>query len=289
MPTRQHFLFYPKRWLEKSRLLLPVNVYLAFRFFPSRVNWKFSSSFTTRYVDRVFICLKSGLKIQLYRFFSLRYADRLLFPQSGWKDPALHNFSCYSKRRQCLLFLRFYTSCHEVRALSLVFTLCALCLCVCVCQTLYLREFSYCFAGWHSNKKYCMPNSKTGGGDWKKSRLLLPVNVYLAFRFFSSRVNWKFSSSFTTRYVDRVFICLKSGLKIQLYRFFPLRYADRLLFPQSGWKDPALRNFSCYSKRRQCLLFFCDSTRLVMRSVPCLWFSHFVPCAFVCVCVKPCT
>ena len=169
----------------------------------------------------------------------------------------------------------------------LVFGFHTLCLVpLCVCQTLYLREFSYCFAGWHSNKKFCMPNSKTGGGDWKKSRLLLPVNVYLAFRcFFSSRVNWKFSSSFTTRYVDRVFICLKSGIKIQLYRFFPLKYADRLLFPQSGWKDPALHNFSCYSKRRQCLLiFFCDSTRLVMRSVPCLWFSHFVPCAFVCVC-----
>ena len=69
--------------------------------------------------------------------------------------------------------------------------------------------------------------------------------------------------------------------------FFALRFADRLLFPQSGWKDPALYNFSRYSKRRQCLLF-CDSTRIFMWSVPCLWLSHFVPCALVCVCVCVC-
>ena len=37
---------------------------------------------------------------------------------------------------------------------------------------------------------------------------------------FSWRVNWKFSSSFATRYVDRVFICAKSGLTIQLYQPF---------------------------------------------------------------------
>ena len=39
---------------------------------------------------------------------------------------------------------------------------------------------------------------------------------------------------------------------------------------------PAIRN-------EDSVYFFFDSTRLVMRSVPCLWFSHFVPCAFVCV------
>jgi len=61
---------------------------------------------------------------------------------------------------------------------------------VCVCQTLYLREFSYCFAGWHSNKKFCMPNSKTGG----KVISFLPVDT-LTVVLFVSRADWK--SSFT--------------------------------------------------------------------------------------------
>ena len=93
--------------------------------------------------------------------------------------------------------------------------------------------------------------------EWiDQSALLLPLDT-LTVVSFVSRADWKSS-----------------------FNGFSLRYADRLLFPQSGWTDPALHSFSRYSKRRQCLLF-CDSTRLFMWSV--LWFSHFVPSALVCV------
>ena len=130
------FFFTQKRGLEKSRPLLPVNLYLEFRFF----------------------FLKSELKIQLCFYQSIRWPlfnlsqeriekssfTRVFLPLDMWtgcfyhrvdeKDPALHNFSRYSKRRHVAsFFLRFYTSFHVVRALSLVFTLCALCLSVCVC------------------------------------------------------------------------------------------------------------------------------------------------------------
>ena len=120
----------------------------------------------------------------------------------------------------------------------------------------------------------------TQRGDWKKSRLLLPVNVYLAFRgfflkselinqlFFHHSIRWPW------------FHLSQERIENPALTVFSLRYADRLLFPQSGWTDPALHSFSRYSKRRQCLLF-CDSTRLFMWSV--LWFSHFVPSALVCV------
>ena len=117
----------------------------------------------------------------------------------------------------------------------------------------------------------------------EKSRPLLPVNVYLAFRFFFLKSALKICTSFTSRYVDRCFICLKSGLKIQLYRgFLPLDMWTGCFFLRVAEKHPALHNLSRCSKRRQCLLF-CDSTRLFMWSVPGLWFSHFVPCALVCV------
>ena len=164
--------------------------------------------------------------------------------------------------------------------------------------------------------------------DWK-SRALLPVDTYTAFRFFFTKSELKIQLFLCyTRYVDtfseeeiwhadltafplllpvNVYLAfrgffLKSELINQLFFYhsirwpwfhlsqerienpaltvFSLRYADRLLFPQSGWTDPALHSFSRYSKRRQCLLF-CDSTRLFMWSV--LWFSHFVPSALVCV------
>ena len=107
MPTRQHFLFfYPKRGLEKSRPLLPVNLYLEFRFF----------------------FLKSELKIQLFFYQSIRWPlfnlsqeriekssfTRVFLPLDMWtgcfyhrvdeKDPALHNFSRYSKRRHVAFF-----------------------------------------------------------------------------------------------------------------------------------------------------------------------------------------
>ena len=152
MPTRQHFLFYPKRGLEKSRPLLPVNVYLAFRFFFLKSALKICTSFTSRYVDRCFICLKSGLKIQLYRgFLPLDMWTGCFFLRVAEKHPALHNFSRCSKRRQCLLF------CDSTRLFmwsvpGLWFSHFVPCALVCVCQTLYLREFSYCFADWHSNK-----------------------------------------------------------------------------------------------------------------------------------------
>ena len=133
MPTRQHFLFYPKRGLEKSRPLLPVNVYLAFRFFFLKSALKICTSFTSRYVDRCFICLKSGLKIQLYRgFLPLDMWTGCFFLRLAEKHPALHNFFPLFETKTVFTFLRFYTSFHVVRAWSLVFTLCALCLSVCV-------------------------------------------------------------------------------------------------------------------------------------------------------------
>ena len=60
-------------------------------------------------------------------------------------------------------------------------------------------------------------------------------HVYsMSFLFPEKKVNWKFSSSFATRYVDRVFIFPKSGLKIQLYQpFCPYRYCGPI-FSQSG-------------------------------------------------------
>ena len=71
MPTRQHFLFYPKRGLEKSRPLLPVNVYLTCRFF----------------------FLKSELKIQLFFYQSICWP---LFhvSQERIENPALPGFFC---------------------------------------------------------------------------------------------------------------------------------------------------------------------------------------------------
>ena len=65
-------------------------------------------------------------------FFALRYVDRLLFPQSGWKTSSLTQLFPLFETKTVFTFLRFYTSFHVVRAWSLVFTLCALCLSVCV-------------------------------------------------------------------------------------------------------------------------------------------------------------
>ena len=47
---------------------------------------------------------------------------------------------------------------------------------------------------------------------------------------FSWKANWKSSSPFATQYVGRVFICPKSGLKIQLYQPFCSRYCGQVLF-----------------------------------------------------------
>ena len=83
MPTRQHFLF-TRREDWKSRLFSASRHEYSSSFFSWGVNWKFSSSFATRYADRVFICPKSGLKIQLYQLFlPFDIVDRFFFPQSG--------------------------------------------------------------------------------------------------------------------------------------------------------------------------------------------------------------
>ena len=67
---------------------------------------------------------------------------------------------CWHKCCVFVVFLFFYL-CYAVVFCGFV-GMCFVVFCVCVCQTLYLREFSYCFADWHSNKKFCMPNSKQG-------------------------------------------------------------------------------------------------------------------------------
>ena len=110
--------------------------------------------------------------------------------------------------------------------------------------------------------------------------------MYLAFRFFfQKRVNWKFSSSFYHSIRWPWFHCLKSGVNIQLYRvFLPLDLRTGCFFHEVDEKTRPYTTFPVIRNEEQCLLF-CDSTRIFMWSVPCLWLSHFVPCALVCVCV----
>ena len=121
----------------------------------------------------------------------------------------------------------------------------------------------------------------------EKSRPLLPVNLYLEFRFFF----------------------LKSELKIQLCFYQSIRWPlfnlsqeriekssfTRVFLPLDMWtgcfyhtvdekRSSLTQLFPLFETKTCCLFFFfCDSTRLFMWSVPCLWFSHFVPCALVCV------
>ena len=225
------------------------------------MDWKFNPAYASWHAATS-LSPKSRLNIQLSCYLTCRLDSVSFLPEERIENPELF---CQSTRTQHFVSFSWWVSCNSSFATRYV-------------DSVSLSPKSGIFD--MPTRQHFLFLTEEGIGKIQTSSA---SQCIWHFGSFSSRVNWKFSSSFTSRYVDRCFICLKSGLKSSFTGFFALRYVDRLLFPQSGWKkNPALHNFSVI-RNEDSVYFFCDPTRLFMWSVPCLWFSHFVPCALVCV------
>ena len=100
------FFFTQKRGLEKSRPLLPVNLYLEFRFFFLKSELKIQLFFYQSIRWPLFNLSQERIEKSSFTrvFFALRYVDRLLLPQSGWKRSSLTQLFPLFETKTCCLF-----------------------------------------------------------------------------------------------------------------------------------------------------------------------------------------